>query len=62
MEVDMNEEREPDERDRPGKLESELAGGRSTRTPFLLLGGVALAVWLTAALIAGIVLVLWFVL
>jgi hypothetical protein len=57
----MNE-REPDERGQAGKLESELASDRSTRTPFLLLGGVALAVWLTAALIAGIVLVLWFVL
>jgi hypothetical protein len=56
------EERERDERGPGGKLETELAGGRSTRTPLLLLGGVALAVWLTAALIAGIVLVLWFVL
>jgi hypothetical protein len=55
------DERERDERGAGGKLESELAGGRSTRTPFLLLGGVALAVWLFAALIAGIVLVLWFV-
>jgi hypothetical protein len=41
------------------KLETEVASGRSTRTPFLLIGGVAVAVWLTAALITGVILVIW---
>jgi hypothetical protein len=37
----------------------EVARGKSARTPFLLLGSVAATVWGIAALIAGIALLLW---
>jgi hypothetical protein len=40
----------------------EVARGRSTRTPFLVLGSVAATVWGVAALIAGIALLLWWLL
>jgi hypothetical protein len=40
----------------------EVARGRSTRTPFLLLGSVAATVWGLAALIAGVALLLWWLL
>jgi hypothetical protein len=53
---------QPEGSDPNESLETEVAAGRSTRTPFLLLGGVALIVWLTAALIAGVILVIWLVL
>jgi hypothetical protein len=36
----------------------EVARGRSTRTPFLVLGSVALTVWLAAGLIVGVALLL----
>lgn len=51
----MAEERREDE-------VREVARGRSTRTPFLLLGSVAVTVWGVAALIAGIALLLWWLL
>lgn len=40
----------------------EVARGRSTRTPFVLLGSVAATVWGVAALIAGVALLLWWLL
>ena len=40
----------------------EVARGRSARTPFLLLGSVAATVWGVAALIAGVALLLWWLL
>jgi hypothetical protein len=40
----------------------EVARGRSTRTPFVLLGSVAATVWSVAALIAGVALLLWWLL
>jgi hypothetical protein len=40
----------------------EVARGRSTRTPFLVLGSVAATVWAVAALIAGVALLLWWLL
>jgi hypothetical protein len=40
----------------------EVARGRSTRTPFLVLGSVAATVWGVAALIVGIALLLWWLL
>jgi hypothetical protein len=40
----------------------EVARGRSTRTPFLVLGSVAATVWTAAALIAGVALLLWWLL
>jgi hypothetical protein len=40
----------------------EVARGRSTRTPFLLLGSVAATVWAVAALIAAVALLLWWLL
>jgi hypothetical protein len=36
----------------------EVARGRSTRTPFLVLGSVASTVWLVAGLIVGVALLL----
>ena len=51
----MDEERREDE-------VREVARGRSTRTPFLLLGSIAATVWGIAALIAGVALVLWWLL
>ena len=56
------DERKHDGAGRGEKLETELASGRSTRSPFLLLGRVALVVWLTAGLITVVVLILWFAL
>jgi hypothetical protein len=40
----------------------EVARGRSTRTPFLLLGSVAATVWGVAALIAVVALLIWWLL
>jgi hypothetical protein len=40
----------------------EVARGRSARTPFLVLGSVAATVWAAAALIAGVALLLWWLL
>jgi hypothetical protein len=40
----------------------EVARGRSSRTPFLVLGSVAATVWAVAALIAGVALLLWWLL
>ena len=40
----------------------EVARGRSTRTLFLVFGSVAATVWGVAALIAGIALLLWWLL
>jgi hypothetical protein len=40
----------------------EVARGKSTRTPFLILGSVAATVWGVAALIVGIALLLWWLL
>jgi hypothetical protein len=48
----MAEERREDE-------VREVARGKSPRTPFLLLGSVAATVWGIAALIAGVALLLW---
>jgi hypothetical protein len=40
----------------------EVARGRSTRTPFLVLGSVAATVWAVAALIIVVALLLWWLL
>jgi hypothetical protein len=40
----------------------EVARGRSTRTPFLVLGSVAATVWAVAALVVGVALLLWWLL
>jgi hypothetical protein len=40
----------------------EVARGRSTRTPFLVLGSVAATVWGVAAVIVGVALLLWWLL
>jgi hypothetical protein len=51
----MAEERREDE-------VREVARGRSTRTPFVVLGSVAATVWAVAALIVGVTLLLWWLL
>jgi hypothetical protein len=43
----------------PGPTEEALTQGRSPGTPFVLLGGVALVIWAVVALVAGAVLLLW---
>jgi hypothetical protein len=40
----------------------EVARGRSSRTPLMLLGSVAATVWGVAALIAGVAILLWWLL
>jgi hypothetical protein len=51
----MAEERREDE-------VREVARGRSTRTPLLVLGSVAATVWAAAALLVGVALLLWWLL
>lgn len=40
----------------------EVARGRSTRMPFLVLGSIAATVWAAAALISSLALLLWWLL
>ncbi len=40
-------------------FEPVVARGRRAETPFLLVGGTALVVWSVVALVAGAVLVVW---
>jgi hypothetical protein len=42
-----------------GPTEEALSQGRSPGTPFVLLGGVALVIWAVVALVAGGLLLLW---
>jgi hypothetical protein len=42
-----------------GSAVEEVATGRSAATPFILLGSVALTIWLAAALAIGIALAVW---
>ena len=37
----------------------EVEEGRSARTPFLLIGGVALAIYAVVALVTGVLLLIW---
>jgi hypothetical protein len=43
-------------------LEGEAAAGRSERTPWIILGGVTMTIGVVVALVAAIVLVIYFVL
>lgn len=43
----------------PESAEESVARGRASATPFLLLGGTALFIWAIVALVAGGLLVLW---
>ena len=42
-----------------GTTEEALTQGRSPGTPFVLLGGVALVIWAVVAIVAGGLLLLW---
>jgi hypothetical protein len=42
-----------------GPTEEKLARGRASSTPFLLVGSVAATIWSALALIAGAVLLVW---
>jgi hypothetical protein len=53
-EVDPPEPSEP-----AGPTEEALTQGRSPGTPFVLLGGVALVIWSVVAIVAGGLLLLW---
>jgi len=41
------------------KTEKVVARGRAARTPFVLLGGVALAIWTVVAIVAIALLAVW---
>ena len=43
----------------PGPTEEAVTRGRSSGTPFVMLGGVALVIWTVVALVAGALLLLW---
>jgi hypothetical protein len=43
-------------------LDEKVARGRSGATPFLALGGVAFTIWAVVAVVAGGVLLLWWLL
>lgn len=46
--------------DRPGESPEEaVARGRASTTPFVLLGGTALVIWAVVALVAAVLLVVW---
>ena len=49
----------PEPSEPPGPTEEALTQGRSPGTPFVLLGGVALVIWTAVALVAGGLLLLW---
>ena len=53
-EIDPPEPSEP-----AGPTEEALVQGRSPGTPFVLLGGVALAIWSVVAVVAAGLLLLW---
>lgn len=40
-------------------LEDVVRRGRWSGTPFVLLGGIAVTIWLVVGVVAGIVLVVW---
>lgn len=42
-----------------GPTERAVTQGRSAGTPFALLGGVALAIWAVVALVAALLLLVW---
>ncbi len=42
-----------------GSLEDVVRRGRWSGTPFVLLGSIAVTVWLVVGVVAGIVLVVW---
>jgi hypothetical protein len=42
-----------------GPTEEKLARGRASTTPFVLLGSVAATIWSVLALVAGAVLLVW---
>jgi len=46
----------PDETESP---EEAVARGRASTTPFVLLGGTALVIWAVVAVIAAVLLVVW---
>jgi hypothetical protein len=54
-------ERRAGSQDATGGAPPEVARGESARTPLLVLGSVALTVWLAAGVIAAAVVLLWLV-
>ena len=59
--VDRVEQEEPAD-DAPGpeeSVEDAVRRGKWSGTPFVLLGSVALTIWLVVAVVAGIVLLVW---
>lgn len=47
--------------DPAGPTEEKLARGRASSTPFILLGSVAATIWIVLALVAGAVLLVWWI-
>jgi hypothetical protein len=52
-------EASPDASDPAGPTEESLARGRASGMPFVLLGGVAFVIWSVVALVAAVVLLIW---
>lgn len=50
----------PDDAPQPGEsVEDAVRRGRWSGTPFVLLGSVALTIWLVVGIVAGIILLVW---
>ena len=59
--VDRVEQRQPaDDAQQPDEsVEEAVRRGKWSGTPFLLLGSVAVTIWLVVGVVAGIVLLVW---
>ena len=49
----------PEISEAPGPTEKAVTQGRTAATPFALLGGVALAIWAFGAVVAAVLLLVW---
>lgn len=57
--TDLDDERRPEPSPPAGTTEEELVRGRRAETPFVVLGGVAVTIWLVVALVAAGLLLIW---
>ena len=57
--VEDEQRRSRDVPDEPESPEESVARGRASGTPFALLGGTALVIWTIVVVIAGVLLVVW---
>jgi hypothetical protein len=59
MADDSNRPPSPDATDASGSTEEVVARGRAARTPFVLLGSVAVTIWAVVAVVALGLLTIW---